>query len=140
MARLPLSRKKSARIVGREGIEEFISIKERCHETHLALLLPFLVFLTLKRPFQGILCFLLQITLSAAAIWAVYALSQFKTDKIDRGGFKESGKTVTLAACAAADHDSTADRRACIPRHVRPYGAVHPGLLPQARPWSASTA
>ena len=50
----------------------------------LAVLLPFVVFFTIGRPFQGILCLLLQITLIGwipAAIWAVYALSQFKTDK-----------------------------------------------------------
>ena len=50
----------------------------------LAVLLPFVVFFTIGRPFQGILCLLLQITLIGwipAAIWAVYALSQFNTDK-----------------------------------------------------------
>ncbi len=50
----------------------------------IAILLPFLVFFTIGRPFQGILCLILQITLIGwipAAIWAVYALSQYKTDK-----------------------------------------------------------
>ncbi len=50
----------------------------------LALLLPFSVFFTIGRPFQGILCLILQLTLIGwplAAIWAVYALSQFKTDR-----------------------------------------------------------
>jgi len=54
----------------------------------LALLLPFSVFFTIGRPFSGILCLILQITLIGwipAAIWAVYALSQYKTDqKIER--------------------------------------------------------
>ena len=50
----------------------------------IAILLPFLVFFTINRPIQGIFCLLLQITLIGwipAAIWAVYALSQYNTDK-----------------------------------------------------------
>lgn len=50
----------------------------------IALLLPWLVFFTIQRPWQGIFCLLLQITLigwPVAAIWAVYALSQYKTDQ-----------------------------------------------------------
>ena len=50
----------------------------------IALLLPWLTFFTIGRPFAGIICLILQITLIGwvpAAIWAVYALSQFKTDK-----------------------------------------------------------
>lgn len=50
----------------------------------LALLLPFAVFFTIGRPFAGLLCLVLQITLIGwvpAAIWAVYALSQYKTDQ-----------------------------------------------------------
>lgn len=50
----------------------------------LALFLPWLAFFTIGRPFAGIFCLLLQITLIGwipAAIWAVYALSQYKTDK-----------------------------------------------------------
>ncbi|EIP85206.1 hypothetical protein A33K_18156 [Burkholderia humptydooensis MSMB43] len=50
----------------------------------LALLLPWLQFFTIGRPFAGIICLILQITLIGwlpAAIWSVYALSQYKTDK-----------------------------------------------------------
>ena len=50
----------------------------------LAILLPFVVFFTIGRPIQGILCLILQLTLIGwipAAIWAVYALSQYNTDK-----------------------------------------------------------
>ena len=39
---------------------------------------------TIGRPFAGIICLILQITLIGwlpATIWAVYALSQYKTDK-----------------------------------------------------------
>ncbi|QBC45246.1 YqaE/Pmp3 family membrane protein [Iodobacter fluviatilis] len=54
----------------------------------IAIFLPFLAFFTIGRPFAGIFCLILQITLIGwlpAAIWAVYALSQFKTDqKIER--------------------------------------------------------
>ncbi len=55
-----------------------------------AIVLPFVVFFTIKRPIQGIFCLLLQITLIGwipAAIWAVYALSQYRTDqKIQAAG------------------------------------------------------
>lgn len=50
----------------------------------LALLLPFSVFFTIGRPFSGLFCLLLQITLIGwipAAIWAVYSLGQYKTDR-----------------------------------------------------------
>ena len=50
----------------------------------LALIVPWLQFFTIGRPFAGIICLLLQITLIGwipAAIWSVYALSQYKTDK-----------------------------------------------------------
>ncbi|MEN9658366.1 MAG: hypothetical protein RL571_1831 [Pseudomonadota bacterium] len=54
----------------------------------IAIFLPFLAFFTIGRPFAGVFCLILQITLIGwlpAAIWAVYALSQFKTDqKIER--------------------------------------------------------
>ncbi|WP_160011075.1 YqaE/Pmp3 family membrane protein [Rhizobium sp. 18055] len=53
----------------------------------IAIFLPFLLFFTIGRPIAGIICFFLQVTLIGwlpATIWAVYALSQFKTDrKID---------------------------------------------------------
>ncbi len=48
----------------------------------IAILLPFLLFFTIGRPFAGIFCLILQITLVGwlpAATWAVYALSQYKT-------------------------------------------------------------
>lgn len=50
----------------------------------LALFLPFTVFFTIGRPIVGVVCLLLQLTLIGwipAAIWAVYALGQYKTDK-----------------------------------------------------------
>jgi uncharacterized membrane protein YqaE (UPF0057 family) len=50
----------------------------------IALILPWLTFFTIGRPFAGIFCLLLQITLIGwlpATIWAVYALSQYKTDQ-----------------------------------------------------------
>ncbi|WP_369574543.1 YqaE/Pmp3 family membrane protein [Acidithiobacillus sp. IBUN Pt1247-S3] len=50
----------------------------------LAILIPWLQFFTIGRPFAGIICLLLQITLIGwvpAAIWSVYALSQYETDK-----------------------------------------------------------
>jgi uncharacterized membrane protein YqaE (UPF0057 family) len=50
----------------------------------LAIFLPFTVFFTIGRPFAGIICLILQLTLIGwlpVAIWAVYALSQYQTDK-----------------------------------------------------------
>jgi uncharacterized membrane protein YqaE (UPF0057 family) len=50
----------------------------------IALLLPWLLFFLIGKPIQGIVCIILQITLIGwipAAIWAVYALSQYNTDK-----------------------------------------------------------
>ena len=54
----------------------------------IAFLLPWLTFFTIGRPFAGTVCLLLQLTILGwipATIWAVYALSQYKTDqKIER--------------------------------------------------------
>jgi len=50
----------------------------------LALLLPWLQFFTIGRPFAGLICLVLQLTIIGwvpAAIWSVYALSQYKTDQ-----------------------------------------------------------
>ena len=50
----------------------------------IAIFLPFLLFFTIGRPIAGIICLILQITLIGwipAAIWAVYALSEYNTDK-----------------------------------------------------------
>ncbi len=50
----------------------------------LAIFLPFLSFFTIGRPFAGMICLILQITLIGwipAALWAVYSLSQYNTDK-----------------------------------------------------------
>jgi len=50
----------------------------------LSIFLPFSVFFTIKRPIAGIICLLLQITLIGwipAALWAVYSLSQYNTDR-----------------------------------------------------------
>jgi len=58
----------------------------------LALLLPWLNFFTIGRPFSGIICLILQITLIGwlpATIWSVYALGQYKTDKKIEQALKE---------------------------------------------------
>ncbi len=56
----------------------------------LVLLVPWLQFFTIGRPFAGIVCLVLQVTLIGwipATIWSVYALSQYTTDqKIARMG------------------------------------------------------
>ncbi len=60
----------------------------------IALLLPWLLFFTVGRPISGIICLILQLTLVGwipAAIWAVYSLSQFKTDKKIQKAFGGGG-------------------------------------------------
>lgn len=50
----------------------------------IAFLLPWLTFFTIGRPFSGIFCLILQLTLLGwipATIWAVYALNQYETEK-----------------------------------------------------------
>jgi uncharacterized membrane protein YqaE (UPF0057 family) len=50
----------------------------------IALLLPWLTFLTIGRPIAGTICLILQLTVLGwlpATIWAVYALSQYNTDR-----------------------------------------------------------
>ncbi|MBO6948771.1 MAG: YqaE/Pmp3 family membrane protein [Rhodospirillales bacterium] len=50
----------------------------------LAILIPWLNFFTIGKPIQGVICLILQLTLIGwvpAAIWSVYALSQYNTDK-----------------------------------------------------------
>ncbi|MCW9709921.1 YqaE/Pmp3 family membrane protein [Avibacterium sp. 21-586] len=51
----------------------------------IALLLPWLTFFTIGRPFSGIICLILQITLFGwlpAAVWAVYALTKYNESKL----------------------------------------------------------
>lgn len=54
----------------------------------IAFIFPWLTFFTIGRPIAGLICLILQITIIGwlpATIWAIYALSQFKTDrKIER--------------------------------------------------------
>jgi len=50
----------------------------------LALLIPWLQFFTIGKPLSGIICLILQLTVIGwpiAAIWSVFALSQYKTDQ-----------------------------------------------------------
>lgn len=61
-----------------------LTITETIMRLLLALILPWLQFFTIGRPIAGIVCLILQITLIGwipAAIWSVYALSQYKTDE-----------------------------------------------------------
>lgn len=50
----------------------------------LAILLPWIQFFTIGRPFAGIVCLILQLTIIGwipAAIWSAYALSQYHTNR-----------------------------------------------------------
>ena len=79
----------------------------------LALLLPWFQFFTIGRPIAGIICLILQITIIGwipAAIWSVYALSQYKTDrKIEaalRGKSERAEATLPLTALRLAHTNS----------------------------------
>jgi uncharacterized membrane protein YqaE (UPF0057 family) len=59
----------------------------------IALFLPWLTFFTIGRPISGMICLVLQITLLGwipATIWAVYALSQFKTDQKIKAALRQA--------------------------------------------------
>ena len=59
----------------------------------IAIFIPWLLFFTIGRPFAGLFCLFLQISLIGwipAAIWAAYALSQYKTDQKIRAAFLKS--------------------------------------------------
>ena len=61
-----------------------LTLREKSMRLLLAIFLPWLQFFTIGRPFAGIICLLLQITVIGwipAAIWSVYALSEYKTDR-----------------------------------------------------------
>ena len=61
----------------------------------IAILIPFLVFFTIGRPIAAIICLILQLTLIGwlpAAIWAVYALGQYNTDKKINAALKQHGE------------------------------------------------
>jgi len=50
----------------------------------LAIFLPFLTFFTINKPISGVICLILQFTVIGwlpASLWAIYELSQYKTDK-----------------------------------------------------------
>jgi uncharacterized membrane protein YqaE (UPF0057 family) len=50
----------------------------------ISLFLPWFTFFTIGKPIAGIFCLLLQITIIGwlpATLWAVYSLSQYKTDQ-----------------------------------------------------------
>ena len=50
----------------------------------VALILPWLTFFTIGRPIAGLVCLILQITLIGwipATIWALMAVSDYKTDR-----------------------------------------------------------
>lgn len=53
----------------------------------LAIFLPPVVFFTIGRPLQGILCLILQVSVIGwipAALWAVYALGNYRTEEAIR--------------------------------------------------------
>ncbi|QDH24798.1 YqaE/Pmp3 family membrane protein [Neokomagataea tanensis] len=53
----------------------------------LALLLPWFQFFTIGRPISGLICLFLQITVIGwppAAIWSVYALTQYRAEQRNR--------------------------------------------------------
>ena len=60
----------------------------------IALILPWLTFFTIGRPIAGVICLVLQLTVLGwlpATIWAVYTLSQYKTDQKIEAALKQKG-------------------------------------------------
>ena len=69
-----------------QAVENHLSYKQETKLIRLilAIVLPWLQFFTIGKPISGIICLILQLTLIGwipAAIWSVYSLSQYKTDK-----------------------------------------------------------
>jgi len=61
----------------------------------LAILIPWFQFFTIKKPISGLICLFLQLIIIGwpiAAIWSVYALSQYKTDKKISEALKQNSK------------------------------------------------
>ena len=61
----------------------------------LAILLPWIQFFTIGRPFAGVVCLILQVTLIGwipAVISSVYALSQYKTDQKITAALQQTDK------------------------------------------------
>ncbi len=66
----------------------------------IAFFIPWLTFFTIGRPIAGVCCLLLQLTLIGwlpATIWAVYALSQYKTDKKIKQAIEAAGANTAPA-------------------------------------------
>lgn len=62
----------------------------------IAIVLPWLSFFTIGRPFAGVICLLLQLTLIGwipATIWAAYALSQYTTDQKIQAALRARDRT-----------------------------------------------
>ena len=60
----------------------------------ISLVLPWLTFFTIGRPISGIICLILQLTVIGwlpATIWAMYSLSQYKTDKKIAAALQQQG-------------------------------------------------
>lgn len=77
----------------------------------LAILIPWFLFFTIKRPVAGFVCLALQITLVGwlpAMIWAIYALGQFKTDKKIATAMRSERGQENTADGTAAEFDSGA--------------------------------
>lgn len=61
----------------------------------ISIILPWLGFFTIGRPFAGIICLLLQLTMIGwlpAVIWSIYALGQYKTDKKIQQALNQNNK------------------------------------------------
>ena len=71
----------------------------------LAIFLPFLSFFMIGRPVAGLFCLILQITLIGwipAALWAVFALGQWKTDQKIKRASKASEARAPHAAASVS--------------------------------------
>ncbi|MBO6037465.1 MAG: YqaE/Pmp3 family membrane protein [Acetobacter sp.] len=62
----------------------------------IAIIFPWLTFFTIGRPIAGVICLLGQLCLGIGwipgTIWAVYALSQYNTDKKISAALKQNNE------------------------------------------------
>jgi uncharacterized membrane protein YqaE (UPF0057 family) len=68
----------------------------------ISLFMPWVVFFTIRRPVQGIFCFVLQLTIIGwlpAILWALFALGQFKADQKIAQAFRAEGAGPVQRVC-----------------------------------------
>ena len=103
-----LAQRQRCRRLARAAIKPYSTLPSLHTQTMrllLAIFLPFLSFFTIGRPVAGLFCLILQVTLLGwipAALWAVFALSQWKTDQKIKRALKASEARAAQAATSVS--------------------------------------